>query len=192
MMAIIGILAALTLEAAGFVQKKGARDKATAEIAALSAALESYKADNGDYPSGMTINSNYTQPAIDPSTGKQSLTAQNSSLVGALMPSSGKVYFEFSPKRLATTSSSTTTNPNGSITTNGGGTSFLDPWGNSYGYCYGGSVAQTYNTNNGNAVNVTNSVSGSYSNGASSFDLWSTAGDSAGGTPNPATWIKNW
>ena len=35
---------------AGYAQKKGARSRAEAEIAAMSAALESYKADNGVYP----------------------------------------------------------------------------------------------------------------------------------------------
>jgi general secretion pathway protein G len=78
--AIIVILAGLILSAAGFVQKKGARDRTTAEIAALSASLESYKADNGDYPTNSTTNN-------------------NTNLVYALMPATGgKVYYEFSPK----------------------------------------------------------------------------------------------
>src|SRR5438874_9942737 len=47
---IIIILAGLILSTAGYVQKKGARSRAEAEIAAISAALESYKADNGIYP----------------------------------------------------------------------------------------------------------------------------------------------
>jgi type II secretory pathway pseudopilin PulG len=49
--AIIIILASLILSTVGYVQKKGARSRAEAEIAAMSAALESYKADNGIYPS---------------------------------------------------------------------------------------------------------------------------------------------
>ena len=49
-MAIIIVLAGLILATAGYVQKKGARARAEAEIAAMSAALESYKADNGIYP----------------------------------------------------------------------------------------------------------------------------------------------
>src|SRR5436190_6034389 len=48
--AIIIILAGLILSTVGYVQKKGARSRAEAEIAAMSAALESYKADNGIYP----------------------------------------------------------------------------------------------------------------------------------------------
>ncbi len=49
-MAVIMILAGLILATSGYVQKKGARSRAEAEIAAMSAALESYKADNGIYP----------------------------------------------------------------------------------------------------------------------------------------------
>src|SRR6266513_1383980 len=47
---IIIILAGLILSTVGYVQKKGARSRAEAEIAAISAALENYKADNGIYP----------------------------------------------------------------------------------------------------------------------------------------------
>src|SRR5882762_5433671 len=47
---IIIILASLILSTVGYVQKKGARARAEAEIAAISAALESYRADNGIYP----------------------------------------------------------------------------------------------------------------------------------------------
>lgn len=45
--AIILVLAGLILATSGYVQTKGKRSRAEAEIAALSAALENYKADNG-------------------------------------------------------------------------------------------------------------------------------------------------
>ncbi|MCX6959812.1 MAG: prepilin-type N-terminal cleavage/methylation domain-containing protein [Verrucomicrobia bacterium] len=93
--AIIAILASLVLSTAGYVQKKGARSRAEAEIAAVGAALESYKADNGDYPSG----------------------SASPVLVTSLMPSSGKVYFEFKSK---------STNSSG----------WLDPFGYPYSYIY--------------------------------------------------------
>ncbi len=51
---IIIILAGLILSTVGYVQKKGARSRAETEIAAMSAALESYKADNGIYPRDAT------------------------------------------------------------------------------------------------------------------------------------------
>lgn len=104
--AIIGILASMVLAAAGFAQKKGARSRAEAEIAAIGAALESYKVDNGDYPLNTNVNSN------NPTA--------NANLVTALMPTNaggGKVYFEFKAKALA----------NGS---------YLDPFGYPYGYNY--------------------------------------------------------
>src|SRR5467141_1828370 len=47
---IIVILAGLVLSTVGYVRKKGARARAETEIAAMSAACESYKADNGVYP----------------------------------------------------------------------------------------------------------------------------------------------
>ena len=47
---IIVILAGLVLSTVGYVQKKAARSRAETEIAALSAACENYKADNGIYP----------------------------------------------------------------------------------------------------------------------------------------------
>jgi type II secretory pathway pseudopilin PulG len=49
-LAIILILAGLVLAASSYVRNKGARSRAEAEIAAISAALENYKADNGVYP----------------------------------------------------------------------------------------------------------------------------------------------
>lgn len=77
--AIIAILASLVLAAAGSVQKKGARSRAEAEIKAVESALESYKSDNGDYPTNSASGS--------------------LSLVTNLMPvAGGKVYFEFKSK----------------------------------------------------------------------------------------------
>ena len=49
-MTIILVLAGLVLATSSYVHNKGARSRAEAEIAAMSAALENYKADNGVYP----------------------------------------------------------------------------------------------------------------------------------------------
>ena len=49
--AILAVLAALTLSTLGYVNKKGAQTRAQSEVAALSAAIESFKLDNGFYPS---------------------------------------------------------------------------------------------------------------------------------------------
>src|SRR5438552_10841593 len=73
---VIIILAGLILSTVGYVQKKGARSRAETEIAAMSAACESYKADNGIYPRGpaaattigsITIPANVTD-SLDPKT----------------------------------------------------------------------------------------------------------------------------
>ena len=110
--AIIAILAGLVLQTAGFVQRKGATSRAEAEVAALSAALESYKADMGDYP----INSNSGTNAT--------------SLYGVLSPASGKVYFEFNK---GMTSSTGIVDPFGTVyyyqypgATNRSGSNFFD------------------------------------------------------------------
>ena len=47
---IIIVLAGLVLSTVGYARKKGARARAETEIAAMSAACENYKADNGVYP----------------------------------------------------------------------------------------------------------------------------------------------
>lgn len=48
--AIIAIVAGLTLGTLGYVNKKGAESRAKAEVAAISAAIDSYKLDFGSYP----------------------------------------------------------------------------------------------------------------------------------------------
>jgi general secretion pathway protein G len=107
---IIAILASLVLAVAGSIQNKGARSRTEAEIAAMGAALENYKADNGDYPNNSVANN-------------------SAALVTTLMPSSGKVYFEFKTKSLDANNN------------------FLDPFGSSYNYRYPGLPNQS-GTNN--------------------------------------------
>ena len=53
--AIIAILAGLTLSTLGYVNKKGAESRARAEVAALSAAIDSYKLDFGGYPASNNL-----------------------------------------------------------------------------------------------------------------------------------------
>ncbi len=67
-MAIIIVLAGLVLSISTFVQNKGGRSRAEAEIAAMSAALESYKADNGIYPynsASTELNARVAPPLTD-------------------------------------------------------------------------------------------------------------------------------
>src|SRR6266496_1910455 len=51
---VIVILTGLVLSTVGYARKKGARARAETEIAAMSAACESYRADNGIYPRSST------------------------------------------------------------------------------------------------------------------------------------------
>jgi prepilin-type N-terminal cleavage/methylation domain-containing protein len=169
--AIIITLAGLILATTGYVQKKGARSRAEAEIAAMSAALESYKADNGIYPATTNTNSLNAQTTTNPSASSyqtasfdlySALTGDTNGdrTVGAGDTNpSAKSYFSFKPNQLSPTDQSQKVQ-------------FIrDPFGNSYGY----STSQA--TTQAGGYNPT-------------FDLWSTAGGT--GTGDVPGWIKNW
>ncbi|MBA3727418.1 MAG: prepilin-type N-terminal cleavage/methylation domain-containing protein [Armatimonadetes bacterium] len=184
-MAIILVLAGLVLATSSYVHNKGARARAEAEIAALSAALENYKADNGVYPRGNANLSNSTpydtdklnagsdinsDPGLNGSNylpASVYLFIQLSGSNASQTPISGaKSYFAFKPQMLG-----------GTVNGTGTVTYLRDPFGNSYGY---------------STINSTDSTKG-YN---PTFDLWSTANytpPSASPTPTPQnTWIKNW
>src|SRR5213592_3150024 len=77
---VIIILTGLVLSTVGYAQKKGARARAETEIAAMSAACESYKADNGVYPRTSTTDTftavtNRTPPDPQPTSYDPSVTA---------------------------------------------------------------------------------------------------------------------
>jgi len=101
---IIVILSGLVLSTVGYVQKKGARSCAEAEIAAMSAALESYKADNGIYPRDR-IKTDQVDPAASPipTTATQFLYEQLTGVSAAdLQPISGATtYFAFRRQMLS-------------------------------------------------------------------------------------------
>jgi prepilin-type N-terminal cleavage/methylation domain-containing protein len=184
--AIIIVLAGLVLSTVGYVQKKGARSRAETEIAAMSAAIESYKADNGIYPRGQSTSAPpsgipvYTVAA----TGTDALDARVNSdstqkiyqdasrylyeqLSGDVnldlaVDTGKKAYFAFKESMLAVIK-----DPNGSSI---GLSHIKDPFGNSYGY----STIQAATGLSTVGYNPT-------------FDLWSTANST-----DPNQWIKNW
>ena len=186
--AIIIVLVGLILATVGYVQKKGATSRAAAEIAAMSAALESYKADNGIYP--RSTDTDALAPNSDPAGGNPTQAAfQNASLylykelsgdhdanrsVNAADDLSGsgvvpKTYFTFKPNNLLPAPPSTLTV-----------IAISDPFGNSYGY----STLESANPGSANGNNPT-------------FDLWSTAGETGKQSGENFTqyqqrWIKNW
>jgi prepilin-type N-terminal cleavage/methylation domain-containing protein len=168
--AIIVILAGLVLSTVGYVQKKAARSRAETEIAAMSAACESYKADNGTYPRNPA-----TTDLLDPTT--TNLAAYNTpsrDLYGLISgdsdfdgtPNAGaRSYMTFKPNSLLRGNMSNPPSLSNLVT------ALRDPFGNSYGY-------STMKASGGaNGFNPT-------------FDLWTVA-DGAAGT-DQTKWVKNW
>ena len=116
---IIGILAGLTLGAAGAVRRHGANSTAKAEVAALQAACDRFYADNNSYPSNSAINpSSRFAPTAYTSAGQALFTNLFGTNQYNRAPST-KRYFEPKPAMVFTNSS-----PN----------YFIDPWGYAYGY----------------------------------------------------------
>lgn len=146
-MTIILVLAGLILATSGYVQHKGARSRTEAEIAAMSAALENYRADNGIYPRDARTDA--LKPR-DPDTGAYApaslflYDALAGATDGSRMPTA-KSYLSFKPNQLSPTEKTQNV-------------AFIrDPFGNSYGYSTAGQVNPTEGYN-------------------PTFDLWSTAG----------------
>ena len=196
-MAVIAILAALILSVNGLVQSKAARTRADAEIRALSAGCDSYKADNGSYPQ------NNTTDQLDPRTvgTPSSYTASSLFLYKELSgdttgtgrtTAGSKNYLPdfFTPQRLSGVQGAS-----GALVS----VAFIkDPFGNSYGYSTKGAAAeQQYRIDVGKDSTKTRPTSVGYN---PTFDLWSTGGKTgipvAGdiGTPKDISnaWIKNW
>jgi len=168
--AIIVILAGLVLSTVGYVQKKAARSRAETEIAAMSAACESYKADNGTYPRNPA-----TTDALDPTT--TNLAAYNTpsrDLYGLISgdsdfdgtPNAGaRSYMTFKPNSLLRDNMSNPPSLSNPVT------AIRDPFGNSYGYS-------------------TMKASGGASGFNPTFDLWTVADGTAG--TDQTKWVKNW
>jgi general secretion pathway protein G len=168
---IIIVLAGLVLATSGYVATKGRRSRAEAEIAAISAALESYKADNGIYPRDTTSTDKLDARVhvnSDPQTGNPEYLAASVYLFTQLSgmdvnqtPTAGaKGYFPFKAQLLGGT-----TNTSSKVLY------VRDPFGNSYGY------STAYQNSSSTGYNPT-------------FDLWSTAGGKSAGEVQK--WIKNW
>lgn len=161
--AIIAILASLVLATSGFVQKKAATSRAEAEIAALSAALESYKVDMGDYPVGTNGSPNSTNaPTTNNAFLRAALAPDKANPLNPLNPLN-KVYFEFS-KGMGNGAAGWATNTNQPV---------LDPFGQPYGYYYTNSSPSSPNAG--------------LQSGTNFFDIWSRASST-----NTNAWIKNW
>jgi prepilin-type N-terminal cleavage/methylation domain-containing protein len=119
--AIIAILAGLALSTLGYVNKKGAESRAQSEVAALSAAIESYKLDFGAYPSNSAVL-------------YRELTASGGS--GAV--NTNKVYFEPQPGMTTNTATGPFVDPWGTTYGYSNFTTYFELW----------STAGGANTNN--------------------------------------------
>jgi prepilin-type N-terminal cleavage/methylation domain-containing protein len=201
-MTIILILAGLILSIAGNANYKAATSRAQGEIQAISTALESYKADNGAYPSSTPPGSNSLDPtsssSLDPaaSGSPNNYQAAGETLFQALAGVSGtgssatfggKAYYTYTPSQVAALSGTPST-------TNLATTYFVDPFGFAYGYSTDyASEIQTATAAGGTPPNPGNGYN-------PTFDLWSTAGYSATSgkayptnvTPANSLWVKNW
>jgi type II secretory pathway pseudopilin PulG len=209
-MAIILILAGLILAASGYVQRKGLRSRTETEIAALSAALESYKADNGVYPRGQSVtlppwdSCNGPSPYPIATTGTDGLNANPAKWPANGDPRqtiyqyasrylyeqlSGDVDLNLSPdagkKSYFDFKPSTLWLVPGCYGSSSsiGLSHILDPFGNSYGY----STAYQADLDK---IPPVNPPEHGYN---PTFDLWSTGGViSTTSPPDQSQWIKNW
>jgi prepilin-type N-terminal cleavage/methylation domain-containing protein len=148
-MAIILVLAGLIFATSTYVQNKGRRSRAETEIAAMSAALENYKADNGIYPTdpGKT---ELVDPNISPPPPGASLYLYEKLAGDSNDDRVVETAFYFSFKANQLSPADQTQNV----------TFIRDPFGNSYGY----STAKAANPAGTIGYNPT-------------FDLWSTANE---------------
>ena len=130
--AIIIVLAGLVLSTVGYVQKKGARSRAETEIAAMSAACESYKADNAVYPTNADTES-LNSTDTDPSHYLAGCRYVYGELTGDRdfdgTPDTGsRFYLSLKPSSLLRSDMSNPPSSSNQVT------AIRDPFGNSYGY----------------------------------------------------------
>jgi hypothetical protein len=202
------LLGGLILATSGYVQKKGARSQTEAGIAALSAALESYKADNGVYPRGQSVSLPPWDSSIGPSQYPKATTGTDD-LDARINGDPGQTIYQYASRYLYEQLSGDVNlslfqipliPPKKSyfdfkpsslwIIPDKEGNSIglshiLDPFGNSYGYSTayqkwvdGGSIGPPQGHN-------------------PTFDLWSTGGlttdpPSIGTDTITPQWVKNW
>ena len=191
---IITILTGLVLSTVGYARKKGTLARTETEIAAIAAACENYKADNGIYPRGQSTSvPPIGTPAYTVATsGTDDLNARvNTDAIQKIyqdacrylyeqlsgdtnldlaVDAGKKSYFAFKPSMLALIR-----DQSGNVI---GLSHINDPFGNSYGYSTANQADPTKGYN-------------------PTFDLWSTAGAAPSPTPAPPAtlldlWIKNW
>jgi prepilin-type N-terminal cleavage/methylation domain-containing protein len=207
---IIAILSALILSTVGYARKKAGRARAETEIAAISAALENYKADNGVYVRDPIANT-ATDKVNAKTDGNPIPSPTPANPSGATYPQSSLVLYRalsgdrnldravttadqnfnidgtsLSPPLTQLPQSYYTFKPNMLSPAGGTGTvtAIADPFGNSYAY------STAFQRDLDQEVSPTHGYN-------PTFDLWSTAGltsNPPGTPPDTITpqWLKNW
>ena len=211
-MAVIAVLASIILSLNGLVQRKGAIARAEGEIVAMSAACDSYKADNGSYPQDSTASA-----AIDPDTVKlcplldgdpvndPGATKYKKASFVLYKALSGDAKPGTNPEPPAepgdTPDGRAETKPYFEFranqirkSTSGGIEGLQDPFLNLYGYSTNAaSTDQTYRVKLLTKPDTKRPTSGGYN---TTFDLWSTGGvispeTGAALEPSRKCWVKN-
>ena len=211
-MAVILILTGLVIQISGYVTNRGSKARATAEIAMLSTACESYKADAGAYPEdlGGAEVTNKLKPKKDFKPTKEEYELANRFLYRELsgdklgtgdfpdgVPDKDEPRYlkEFDPKLLKTNKDSS-----GKITE----VRFIqDPFGYPYGYSTAAArderkYLQDLREKGSSARRPSAAEMDGFN--SASFDLWSTGGSKPSSDPTDekskelewAKWIKNW
>ena len=215
-MAIILVLTGLVISISGYVQKKGSQARANGEMAMLSAAAESYKADNGGYPQDVEASSELSNtdrlspkkhfnPASEEYekasrflykqlTGDQEGETEDSDPDG--VPDKGQPIYlkEFDPKILKTKKDDNNRVVEVKY--------FQDPWGFSYAYSTAGIAKEREYQNQAKTDPKATRPTGEGMPGfnTASYDLWSTGGSRPASAPTSpkakelewAKWVKNW
>lgn len=194
--AVIVVLAGLVLGVAGYVQTKGAREKALTQIKNFSLQCDTYKVDNGTVPQNEDTDTLDPRQHFSPISGSSGPLYQKasrylySSLSGDFEPegkpdnqpeAKERVYYAFKRDEL-----SFVKNSDGSIKS----VNYVqDPFGNCYGYSTIGAKEEAeYRTTLRTKPNEPRTSKPKGYN--PTFDLWSTAGSTS--PTGTGKWIKNW
>jgi len=188
--AIITVLAGLTIQVLGHVNRSAGIHRAKTEIAAIETALENFKTDNGDYPrcsetdlldasqhggdNSLAISGSGVVPAR---SGSASLTlyvnlSGDTGLRG-VTGTNARVYMNFKSNMLYPRT------PAGTARTSDI-SAVIDPFRDVYGYSTIGSSTSAL---------ATPSTPKGYN---PTFDLWSEGGAVQYGVSGTASWISNW
>lgn len=194
--AVIVVLAGLVISVAGYVQNKGAREKALTQIKNLELQCGAYKTDNGTFPRNEDTDLLDARIHLSPISGSSGPLYQNASryLYSCLsgdfdpprkpdnQPEAGeRVYYAFKRDELSFAKDGT-----GAIQS----INYIqDPFGNCFGYStIGAKVEEEYRKELRETPDKPRPTKLEGYN--HTFDLWSTGGASA--TGGQSKWIKNW